>query len=311
MVTSSYNYWLESFLEMLLSTRNASANTIQAYETDLQLFFDFCTSAKQDPIRADHQHIERFLTHSSKQGLAASTLARRRSAIRQFYDFLVEEKECQKNPALLVPAARRRRPLPHVLSKEQMQHLNDALHADESPAGVRFAAMIELLYASGMRISELISLKLTQLEYDPETRQLQPYFHVRGKGGKQRLVPLHQGAIRSLQRYLELRSFFTKGHNNPYIFCAANARSHVTRQRVGQLLKQACIKAGIAPESCSPHTLRHSFATHLLEGGADLRVIQELLGHADIGTTQIYTHVAGERLQEVVQHFHPLSRNTR
>lgn len=303
-------YLLEAFLEMMSATRNASENTTQSYARDLELFFDFCTRKKRDILTADHHDIEGFLTYSGKQGLAASTLSRRRSSLRQFYDFLVEEKECHKNPALLVPSFKKKRTLPKVLSKENMQALSQVLKDNTSPEGLRFAAMIELLYASGMRISELVSLKLTQLEYIPGSMQLQPFFHVSGKGGKERLVPLHQTAIQALNHYLAVRPVFLRKNaattENPYIFCARSNMGHVTRQRVGQLLKQACIKAGINPEQCSPHTLRHSFATHLLEGGADLRVIQELLGHSDISTTQIYTHVAGERLQEVVANFHPL-----
>lgn len=298
---------LEAFIEMLAASRGAAHNTLSAYKKDLALFLEFCEQKKETLQTLSHETIAEFLTKSAKAGLAAATISRRRSAIRQFFDFLISEQERSDNPALLVPAGRRQKKLPNVLSQQEIQALSNVIQQDDSVDGIRFFAMIEMLYASGMRISELVTLKLAQLERNPHTAALQPYFYVKGKGGKQRLVPLHSSAIMAIQNYLNIRESFNKQKHNPYLFCSHGALGHITRQRVAQLLKQACLKANIDPARCSPHTLRHSFATHLLEGGADLRVIQELLGHADIATTQIYTHVAGERLQEVVQHFHPLA----
>jgi integrase/recombinase XerD len=304
---ASAHYLLEAFIEMLASERACAANTLQAYQKDISLFLAFCDQKNTTPQLADHQIMSAFLIASSKQKLAASTLARRRSAIRQFFDFLISEQERSDNPALLVATAKRAKPLPKVLSIIQINQLSEAAHSNETPDGLRFCAMLELLYASGMRISELIGLKLSQLERDPQSKALQPYFRVTGKGNKQRIVPLHMTALDALNAYLAIRAHFLPDEKNSYIFCSRAALGHITRQRVGQLLKQVCVRAGLDPALCSPHTLRHSFATHLLDGGADLRVIQELLGHADISSTQIYTHVTSGRLQQVVTEHHPLA----
>lgn len=302
--------WLhlaENFLEMLASERGAARNTLSAYKKDLSIFFEF-TKARGEQIETlNHQHIAAFLAHSSKQELANATLARRRSALKQFFVFLVQEGERKDNPALLTTAIRKRKTLPHVLSPDQLLILTTEAKRNGSPEGVRFYAMLELLYASGMRISELVTLTTAQLERRAQGNSLQPFLMVKGKGNKERMVPLHKTAITALEKYLNQRQHFLPHEKNHYLFCSRGKTGHISRQRVGQTLKTLCINAGINPDSCSPHTLRHSFATHLLEGGADLRVIQELLGHADIATTQIYTHVASKRMQELVNEHHPLA----
>ncbi len=291
---------------MLASEKASSVNTLAAYRNDLSVFFDFARKKNITLETLTHHDISAFLASTQKQGLSPATNARRRSAIKQFFAFLVKEGERRDNPALLTSAARKHRSLPHVLSEAQLGAITTEAAANHSPEGIRFNAMLELLYASGMRISELVTLKMTQLERQAGKR-LQPYLIVRGKGSKERLVPLHHTAMRALEDYLKQRDHFLPHEKNHYVFCSRGKVGHISRQRVAQTLKMVCLKAGINPDSCSPHTLRHSFATHLLEGGADLRVIQELLGHADISTTQIYTHVAGKRMQELVNEHHPLA----
>lgn len=303
----SWHYLLESFLEMLASERGAAKNTLQSYRKDLTLFFAFTHRHKEELATLAHQHISAFLGASGKQGLSSATLARRRSALRQFFGFLVKENERADNPALITPAARRQKTLPHVLTMTEIEAITEAAAANDSPEGIRFYAMLELLYASGMRISELVTLTMPQLERTHNGKTLQPYLMIKGKGNKERIVPLHKTAITALKSYLKLRDHFLPNDKNAYVFCSHGKLGHITRQRVAQTLKEVCLEANINPDICSPHTLRHSFATHLLEGGADLRVIQELLGHADIGTTQIYTHVAGKRMQELVNEHHPLA----
>lgn len=303
----SWQHLLEAFLEMLASERGAAKNTLASYRKDLSIFLEFTHKRGEQLETLTHHHIGAFLAESGKQGLASATLSRRRSALRQFFGFMVKENERADNPALITPAARKQKHLPHVLSMAQIEALTEVAAADDTAEGARFYAMLELLYASGMRISELVTLNMPQLERTKNGKTLQPYLLVKGKGGKERMVPLHKTAIAALEHYLDYRDQFLPNDKNNYVFCSRGKLGHITRQRVAQTLKEKCIVAGINPEICSPHTLRHSFATHLLEGGADLRVIQELLGHADIGTTQIYTHVAGKRMQELVNEHHPLA----
>ncbi len=302
--------WRDAFLEMLIASRGASAATASSYKTDLTDFFAFATKRQLAMESLTHVEVAAYLAQLSERGMSTATLARRRSALSQWFTFLISDRVRAENPVLLVSAPRRGRPLPKVLSRDEVQALVDTARADSSLEGVRLNCMMELLYASGMRVSELVTLSTTHLQRDPKQRsKLAPYFMVRGKGGKERLVPLHHGAIEALQRYLPLREqFLPTPLDLPWLFPSHSKTGHLTRQRFGQLLKALCIRAGLDPARCSPHTLRHSFATHLLEGGADLRVIQELLGHADIGTTQIYTHVTDQRLSQVVSTHHPLSK---
>lgn len=295
---------------MLASERGSAKHSIDAYQRDVNDFFAFATKKHWDILTLSHQEISAYLAHQHTQGMAASTQARRRSALKQFFGFLLREQLRADNPVLLVVAARRERSLPSVLSQHEMLTLSQCAAADTSAEGLRLKALLELTYASGMRVSELVTLTLQHLQRDPKRKtKLQPFLLVRGKGSKERLVPLHGGAIAALEDYLQVRESFVPHHRDSrYLFSSSGKAGHLTRQRFHQLLKELCLNAGLDPARCSPHTLRHSFATHLLEGGADLRVIQELLGHADISTTQIYTHVAEGRLKEVVQTKHPLGR---
>jgi len=299
-----------SFLEMLASERGAAKLSIEAYRRDLDDFFAFASEKNMAIESLNHQHISSYLSALTKRGMSPATLARRRSALKQFFGFLVREQLRADNPLLLVVAGKQTRSLPHVLGHAELKALSATAAKDTSAEGLRLRALLELTYASGMRVSELVTLTLQHLERDPKKpSKLQPFLMVRGKGSKDRIVPLHHGAIAALEDYLQVRESFIPAHKDSrYVFPARGKAGHLSRQKFHQDLKLLCVQAGINPEHCSPHTLRHSFATHLLEGGADLRVIQELLGHADISTTQIYTHVASSRLKEVVNKKHPLAK---
>ncbi len=307
---ASWLGWRDAFLEMLISTRGSSLATMNSYKTDLEDFFQHATQAGWNMEKMGHAEVGSYLADLTARGMASATLARRRSALTQWFKFLISERVRADNPVLLTSSPRKARTLPKVLSREEVAALVATAHADGSLEGVRLNCLMELIYASGMRVSELVGLTTAHIQRDPKRRtQFAPYFIVRGKGGKDRLVPLHQSALTALKQYLELREqFLPTPLESPWLFPSHGKEGHLTRQRFGQLLKGLCLKAGIDPARCSPHTLRHSFATHLLEGGADLRVIQELLGHADIATTQIYTHVTDQRLVEVVSRHHPLSK---
>ena len=298
---------LELFIEMLAAEHGASRHTLDAYQRDLQQFLSSC---KGNPADQSRQQIESYLSKLSQRGLSPKTIARKLSAIKQFYRFLYSEKLCESNPASTISTPKQARHLPNVLSIESVQALVETARKDDRPEGARLNALIELIYASGLRVSELVSLRVAQLQKSVQHPSgYEPYLIIKGKGSKERLVPLNARAIESVKAYLDIRAhFLTQGIASPYLFPSSAKTGHLTRQRFGQLLKQLAMDAGLNPDSLSPHTLRHSFATHLLSGGANLRVIQELLGHADISTTQIYTHVASERLQQLVEDHHPLAR---
>lgn len=305
--------WRESFLEMLSASRGASVATLTSYRTDLEDFLAFAAAKNMRMESLSHQDLNQYFIALTKRGMAATSLARKRSALSQWFKFLVSEKTRKDNPVLLTPAPKRARGLPQVLSKDEVKRLVKLAHADTTNEGVRLCALMELIYASGLRVSELVTLTLGHLQRNPKKPgEIAPYFMVRGKGEKDRIVPLHDGAIKALQRYLEVRdSFLSEKETSKWLFPERVKLGRLSRQKFALQLKTLCADAGIDPERCSPHTLRHSFATHLLEGGADLRVIQELLGHADIGTTQIYTHVASARLEKTVTKHHPMAKRSK
>ena len=298
--------WAEAFLEMMAVERAAARNTLTAYGRDLADASGFLAGRGRDLASASAEDIEAYFAGLGARGLSPSTAARRRSAIRQFYRFVLGEGWRTDDPSRRVDAPRKGRPLPKVLSREEVAALIAAAGARDGVQGVRLHCMIELLYASGLRISELLALPLTALARDPA------YLMVMGKGGKERLAPLNDAARSAVKAYLEARpALVPKGHKaNPWLFASRGAGGRLTARRFAQLLDEAAIHAGIDPGRVSPHVLRHAFATHLLEGGADLRVVQTLLGHADISTTQIYTHVTEDRLLQVVQTKHPLARES-
>ena len=299
--------WPETFLEMMAAERGAATHTLTAYARDIADLSAFLAARDRDLASASDRDVEAWFEDLGARGLAAATAARRRSAIRQFYRFVLSEGWRRDDPSARLDAPKKGRVLPKTLSREETARLIDAAAARDGAAGARLAAMVEILYASGLRVSELVALPLAAVARDPA------FLMIRGKGGKERLVPLGAPARAAIRDYLVHRPrFMPKGDAaNPWLFPSRGASRRLTARRLAQMLDEAAADAGIDPARVSPHVLRHAFATHLLEGGADLRVVQTLLGHADIGTTQIYTHVTTERLREVVETRHPLSRRGR
>ena len=297
---------LDGFLEMLVAERNAAANTEAAYRRDLVDFDRFLRGRGGGLATADPEAIRAYLAKLRGAGMTPRTAARRLSAIRQFYRFLLGEGRRGDDPTTTIDGPKLGRPLPKLLSETEVGGLIAAATRLPGAEGLRLVAIAELLYATGLRVTELVSLPLAAVERDPRV------LLVRGKGGKERLVPLSEPARDALGGYLKRRAEFLAGPPerkavSPWLFPSRGASGHLTRVRVAQLLKQLAALAGIEPRRVSPHVLRHAFASHLLDHGADLRSLQQMLGHADISTTQVYTHVAGERRQALVRDHHPLA----
>lgn len=302
------------FLEMLLAERAAAKNSMDSYRRDLAGLAEFFAKRKTSLQSASRSDIEAYMAHLSKAGYAPRSTARKLSCFRQFYHFLYGEKLRTDDPATLIESPRKGRSLPKALSVADVDKLLLTAHAANSPDAVRLATMLEVLYASGLRVSELVSLKMATVVQGKslgtgQAAEINPYLIIKGKGGKERIVPLNPSAEQALQHYLEIRAqFMPENSESPWLFPTRAEEGHITRQRFGQLLKELGRDSGVDTAKLSPHTLRHSFATHLLGGGADLRVIQELLGHSDISTTQVYTHVNSEKLAALVSQHHPLSK---
>ncbi len=298
---------LENFLDMMSAERGASQNTLAAYRRDL---LDFAGCTKGNFAKASRDDVKAYLQRLSKSGMAGSTQARKLSALRQFFSFAYSEGMRGDDPTDAVDAPRPERPLPKILSGEEVETLiSTARENIETAEGKRLVCMLEILYASGLRVSELVTLPHNAV------RNRETIF-VRGKGGKERIVPLNPPAREAIKDYLSVRDEFLpagprKATAERYLFPSRSAEGYLTRRRCHQMLKALALKANIDPDKLSPHVLRHAFATHLVEGGADLRSVQTLLGHADIATTQIYTHVARDRLEAMVTEAHPLARQKR
>ncbi len=290
---------------MLVAERGAARNTVLAYRRDLDHFMTWLARRGGVPETAGAEDLRAYFSSLAADGRAASTAARRLSCLRQFFDFLCVEGVRGDDPTAGIASPRRPRPLPRVLGEEEVERLLAEARRIEGPEGARLVAMLELLYATGMRVSELVALPYAAAARDVEV------LVIRGKGGRERLVPLTPAAREALTAYRPLRAhFIAEGDRSPWLFPSSSARrGHITRQRFGQLLKELALRCGLDPRSVSPHVLRHAFATHLLANGADLRSVQQLLGHADISTTQIYTHVLDERLRALVARAHPLARS--
>lgn len=305
---------IESFTEMMLAERAAARNSTESYRRDLEGLIDFLRNRKLTLSDASRGDLEAYLADLHKRGYAPRTAARKLSCFRQFYHFMYHEKLRSDDPAALIDSPRKGRSLPKVMSVDEVDTLLRAAHDGKTPEEVRMAAMLEVLYASGLRVSELVSLKLQAVVQGkaiehPSAKDIAEYLIVKGKGGKERFVPLNPTAQQALADYIEMRPhFLPEGASSVWLFPSSSKEGYLTRQRFGQLLKTLAVTAGLNHRMISPHTLRHSFATHLLGGGADLRVIQELLGHSDISTTQVYTHVQNDKLVELVTKHHPLSK---
>ena len=304
-MTPSANH-LASFLEMLSSERGAADNTLQAYERDLTDYFGFLARRSIAAVAANSKDVQGYLQHLSEDGLAATSRARRLSSVRQFYKFLTAEGVVEIDPAAGLTGPKRARALPKVLSIAEVDRLIEAAakriagqEGRELFRALRFHCLIEVLYATGMRVSELVGLPRSVLRGDNRV------LTIKGKGGRERLVPLNPAAREALDRYLAVSGRFD---NSPWLFASKAVEGHVTRQGFALDLKDVALEASLDPERVSPHVLRHAFASHLLDRGADLRAVQQLLGHADISTTEIYTHVLQERLTKLVNEHHPLAK---
>lgn len=285
-------YLIENFLETLAVERNASKNTLDAYARDLNGFAENAPNL----LEASTKDIKKWLSVLSMEGKSAKTIARKLSVLKQFYEFLYLDKQRADNPILNIEAPKTAKSLPKYLSQDEVKHLLAEAEKDS-----RMNAMLEILYASGLRVTELISLRKSSIRL----QNGEYYLFIKGKGAKERLVPLGSYAHAALKRYFEefeIGDFlFPAGKNS--------SATHITRQGFAQLLKKLAVEAGMTPSKVSPHVLRHSFASHMLENGADLRIVQELLGHESIVTTEIYTHIQAGKLHEVVKKFHPLSKS--
>ena len=298
---------VERFIELMVAERNAAANTIEAYRRDLADLAGFLARRGRGLATADSNDLRAYLARLNDAGMAERTAARRLSALRQFYRFLAADGLRADDPTLSLDSPRRGRTLPKLLAEDEVERLIEAARAREPAERARLVAMLELLYGAGLRVSELVGLPVAAVLRDVRV------LVVRGKGGKERMVPLGEPARDAVAAWLPHRDAALKRRRttSPWLFPSHAGDGHLTRQRFAQLLKELAVGAGIDPRRVSPHVLRHAFATHLLDHGADLRSVQELLGHADISTTQIYTHVAGERLKVLVRDHHPLARRGR
>jgi integrase/recombinase XerD len=288
---------------MLAAERGAARLTVAAYRNDLRDLSRYLVERGRALENADEQSLHGYLAAAATARLAPRSLARRLSAIRQFYKFLIVDGVRHDDPTAVLDTPRLGRPLPKLLSEQEVEALLAAARAWPGDEGCRLRCLVELLYATGMRISELVTLPCAAALRDPR------FLLVRGKGGRERVVPLGEPARRALAAYLECRArFLPEGEPSGWLFASRGGAGHLSRQRCGQLLKELALKAGLDPVRLSPHVLRHAFASHLLDHGADLRTVQQMLGHADIATTQIYTHVLSDRLRRLVHTAHPLAR---
>ncbi len=292
--------YLEDFLNMLAAEKGASINTLEAYRRDLEQFAEFCGN---DLAEIEAQKAEAFVAFLGQKGYAPKSVARKISAVREFYRFLFSEKAVSENPAAHLSAPKLQKHLPKFLTPRETANLIAAAQRNNSYCGRRLAVMLELMYASGLRVSELVGLPENCINF--EKKQIL----VRGKGSKERLIPVAEAALDAVREYLTFRDKFTGGKKSPWLFPSLHAAGgHMTRDAFFKDIKKTALLAGIDPEKVSPHVLRHSFATHLLHNDADLRSVQKMLGHADIGTTEIYTHILADDLLQTVIKNHPLAR---
>lgn len=299
----------ELFLDMMATERGASRNTLDAYRRDLHDYAEFLKTKSLGIDSASTEHIRGWLAQLARQQLAATSVARKLSSVRQFHRFLYAEGLRKDDPAAVLEGPKRGRPLPKILTVDEVTMLLDTAQAlaaraelsqAEALRSCRLVCLLEVLYATGLRVSELVALPASAANAEGEA------ITVRGKGNKERLVPLGEAARKAMQNYRKLRDEAGAGASR-WLFPSFGGSGHLTRQHAARELKELAEAAGIEPRKMSPHVLRHAFASHLLANGADLRVVQALLGHADVSTTQVYTHVLDERLKSMVRDLHPLA----
>ena len=301
---------IELFLDMLAAERGAGENTLAAYRNDLEDLSAHLRASRSTIANATTDSLRKFLASLAERGFKSSSLARRLSAVRQLYRFLYSEGKRSDDPAAVLEGPKRARSMPKVLSIADVDKLLKTARANSDNTkqpplqrlrAARLLCLLEVVYATGLRVSELVALPAAAARRD------QRMLVVRGKGGKERLVPLNKQAKRAMAEYLELRGKAERDKESKWLFPSFGEQGHLTRQHFARELKTLGATCGIHSSRLSPHVLRHAFASHLLHNGADLRVVQTLLGHADISTTQIYTHVLEERLKTLVRDLHPLA----
>ncbi|MDA9591667.1 site-specific tyrosine recombinase XerD [Pelagibacteraceae bacterium] len=298
------NNYISNFLEMIVIERGLSKNTATSYKNDLDQLNEFCKKKSLNIIKLDEKNLEDYLSKFINQGYEKTSLARKISTYNQFFDFLIEEKLIADNPIKNIKQPKLDSKLPFIISVEDIQSLISNSKKDKSNLGIRLNCMIEIMYASGIRVSELVTMTLASLYQDKD------FIIISGKGNKERLIPISKDTQNTINNYLKIRKFFfSKNKEVKWLFPSKQSKGgHITRQRFSQLLSLLADNADLKIKKISPHKLRHAFASHLLANGADLRSLQQMLGHEDISTTQIYTHILDERLKQIVKDKHPLSK---
>ena len=301
--------YIEQFIETIIAERGIAKNSVISYQKDLRDFYDFLLKTKLNEVSILPKNIEDYVKVLASKNLSPRSISRKISTVKSYYNFMISEGYIEYNPALTIDLPKYSKSLPKFLSIDNIKELLRCCDRDNSPEAIRLNAMIHLMYASGLRVSELVSLKLTSISSGIDALTIRKTFIINGKGGKERLVVINDKAKYILEKYLRIRKHFVQGKlakSNLYLFASTSKEGYMTRQNFAIQLKKIALIAGLDPSVISPHILRHSFASHLLQGGADLRVIQELLGHADISTTQIYTHIQTDHLKTTLSKFHPL-----
>ncbi len=300
---------IEAFLETLSAEQGVSKHTLLAYRNDLTGFLNFLNQSEQELLRAQTQHVIAYLAELQKQKKSMNTSARAFSSLNKFYTYLLLETLIPHNPIQHVLRPKTSRPLPKYLSEEEVTRLIDAAY-DHTPTSnkavgdkKRMICLLEILYSTGVRVSELVSIMQKNIS-------LRGRLIVQGKGNRERMIPVGEKALLALSQWLEWLAEQKLYKGSPYLFPSRGASGHLTRQRFTQLLEDYGVRAGLASKKLTPHILRHAFATHLLARGAQLRSVQTMLGHNDISTTQIYTHVLQSHQQELVENAHPLAGKT-
>tara|TARA_B110000093_G_scaffold66597_1_gene72367 strand:+ start:1 stop:918 length:918 start_codon:yes stop_codon:yes gene_type:complete len=298
------NNHISNFLEMIVIERGLAKNTASSYKNDLNQLNEFCTKKNLSILKINEKKLEDYLSKFIDQGFEKSSLARKISTYSQFFDFLAVEKIIKNNPIKNIKQPKLDSKLPVIISIKDIQNLISYSRQDASNLGKRLNCMIEIMYASGIRVSELVTMTLASLYQDKN------FIIISGKGNKERLIPISKDTQNTINNYLKIRKFFfNKNKEVKWLFPSKQSKiGHITRQRFSQLLSLLAGKADLQIKKISPHKLRHAFASHLLANGADLRSLQQMLGHEDISTTQIYTHILDERLKQIVKDKHPLSK---
>ena len=298
------NNYISNFIEMIVIERGLAKNTATSYKNDLDQLNEFCKKKSLNIVKLDEKKLEDYLSKFINQGFEKTSLARKISTYTQFFDFLIEEKLIANNPIKNIKQPKLDSKLPFIISVEDIQSLINNSKQDKSYFGIRLNCMIEIMYASGIRVSELVTMTLASLYQDKN------FIIISGKGNKERLIPISKDTQDTINNYLKIRKFFfNKNKEVKWLFPSKQSKvGHITRQRFSQLLSLLSDKAGLKIKKISPHKLRHAFASHLLANGADLRSLQQMLGHEDISTTQIYTHILDKRLKQIIKDKHPLSK---